>query len=234
MSLSTPRMIIGMMVMSASLAHNTIDAQSTYDGDLTTVRQWQLAVDAMTYPAPSAKGGWVWLNPRAYLGVSKTLEFGAGASIYTNPSGGASAFQPSVKWRAFRDTTRHLTLSAGGQSLVGLSRATDTYGLTFATLESWLNHSERAAGAISVGRYALVGRDRESTDDRQGTIVTAWEAVGPYRLSGSWITGQNFYGYRTATLTYTTATMRWFGIGYSQGNAAWHNAGPYISTGRIF
>jgi hypothetical protein len=213
----------------------SLQAQSTFDGDITAQGRSQVAIDMLSYVAPSASGGWVWFNPRVYHGFAHRIEVGAGFSGYSHQvNGGPSALQPSLKWRALSDTVHHLTLSAGAQSLVATQQGVDSYGLTFVSLDSWLNHSEHAAGAVAVGSYTLVGRDAASSDSRQGAIVSAWEAAGPVRVSGSWLSGQNFYGYRTGAVTYTTATSRWFTVGYSVGNAAFHNAGPYFSTGRAF
>lgn len=213
----------------------SLKAQSTYDGDLTAKGHSQIALDMLSYVAPTSAGGWLWINPRAYRGFAHNIELGAGVSAYTSKeNGGPTAFQPSIKWRAYRDTTHHLTLSAGAQSLVAMQGGVDSYGLAFVSVESWLNHTERAAGAVAIGSYSLVGRDPLSPDTRQGAIVSVWEAVGPVRLSGSWLSGRNFYGYRTGTVTYTTASNRWYAVGYSAGNAAFHNAGPYFSTGRAF
>lgn len=212
----------------------SLQAQSTFDGDITAAGHHQYAIDALSYVAPSSAGGWLWLNPRAYRGLAHNVEVGAGVSYYSHPAGGTTAFQPSIKWRAARDTVHRLTFSVGAQSLMALSQNADNYGLAFISMDSRLHQSEHAAGAVSVGTYTLVGRDPGSTDDRRGLTVTAWEAVGPVRFSGTWLSGTNFYGYRTGTATYTSASGRWFSVGYSQGNASWHNAGPYVSTGRAF
>jgi hypothetical protein len=212
----------------------SLSAQSTFDGDITAAGHHQYAIDALSYVAPTTAGGWLWLNPRAYKGLAHNLELGAGVSYYSHPAGGTTAFQPSVKWRAARDTVHRLTLSVGAQSLMALSRNADNYGLAFVSIDSRVHQSERAAGSISVGTYTLVARDASASDDRRGLTLTAWEAIGPVRLSGSWLSGTNFYGYKTGTVTYTATSGRWFSVGYSQGNAAWHNAGPYVSTGRAF
>jgi hypothetical protein len=224
------------LVAAAFLATTpSLQAQSTFDGDITGQGHSQVALDMLSYVAPSASGGWVWFNPRVYHGFVHHLEAGLGMSAYSHQAnGGPSSVQPSLKWRAFSDTSHHVTLSAGGQSLVAVQKGIDSYGLAFVSVDKWLNHSEKAAGAVAVGSYTLVGRDAASTDDRHGAIVSGWEAVGPLRFSGSWLTGKNFYGYRTGSVTYTTASSRWFTVGYSVGNAAFHNAGPYFSTGRSF
>lgn len=227
----------GLSAIAAALLAMTpsLPAQSTFDGDLTGPGHSQVALDMLSYVAPSASGGWVWFNPRVYHGFAHRLETGLGLSAYSHQvNGGPSYLQPSLKWRAFSDTVHHVTLSAGGQSLVAVQRGIDSYGLAFVSVDKWLNHSEKAAGAVAVGSYTLVGRDVASTDARRGAIVSGWEAVGPVRVSGSWLSGQNFYGYRTGSVTYTTASSRWFTVGYSVGNAAFHNAGPYFSTGRAF
>lgn len=225
---------IGLVAALTLATTPSLQAQSTLDGDITAAGHHQYAIDALSYVAPSSAGGWLWLNPRAYRGLSHNLEVGAGLSYYSHPSGGTTALQPSIKWRAVRDTVHRLILSVGAQSLMAVSQKADNYGMTFISLDSRVHQSEHAAGAVSVGTYALIGRDHASTDDLRGVTVTAWEAVGPFRLTGSWLSGSNFYGYRTGTATYTTSSGRWYSVGYSQGNASWHNAGPYFSTGRSF
>lgn len=213
----------------------SLQAQSTFDGDLTAPGHSQVAVDFLSYVAREGAGGWVWFNPRVYHGFAHHVEVGAGYSGYSSQTnGGPSALQPSLKWRAFADSAHHLSISVGGQSLLAVRHGTDSYGLAFASVDKALNHSAHTAGAIAMGRYALVGRAAESGDDRQGAILSAWESVGAVRLSGSWLTGHNFYGYKTGSATYTTASGRWFTMGYSVGNAAFHNAGPFFSTGRAF
>lgn len=212
----------------------SLSAQSTFDGDITAAGHKQYAMDALSYTAPASSGGWLWLNPRAYRGFSHNIEVGAGLSYYSHTAGGTTALQPSVKWRALRDTTHRLILSVGAQLLVALRKNADHYGLAFVSLDRRIHQSEHAAGSISVGTYSLVGRTPSSGDDQRGVTLTAWEAVGPVRLSGTWLSGTNFYGYRTGTITYTAASGRWMSVGYSQGNASWHNAGPYVSTGRAF
>jgi len=156
----------------------SLSAQSMFDRDITAAGHHLYAVDALSYVAPATAGGWLWLNPRVYKGFAHNVELGAGVSYYSHPSGGFSAFQPSIEWRAARDAS--------------------------------------------------------ATDSRRGLTLTAWEAVGPVRFSGSWLSGTNFYGYKTGTVTYTVPSGRWYSVGYSQGNASWHNAGPYFSTGRAF
>lgn len=227
----------GAAILASALLATTpsLQAQSTFDGDLTGPGHSQVALDLLSYVAPTTSGGWVWFNPRVYHGFSHHLEAGLGMSAYSHQTnGGPSAIQPSLKWRALSDTTHHVIVSAGGQSLVAVQRGTDSYGLAFVSVDKWLNHSEKAAGAVAVGSYSLLGRDAASSDDRRGAIVSGWEAVGPVRISASWLSGRNFYGYRTGAVTYTTATSRWFTVGYSVGNATFHNAGPYFSTGRAF
>lgn len=213
----------------------SLKAQSTFDGDLTGQGRSQVAVDFLSYVARGGAGGWVWFNPRVYHGFAHDVEVGAGYSGYSSQTnGGPSAFQPSLKWRAIADSVHRLSFSVGGQSLLAVQRGIDSYGLVFASVDKALNHSAHTAGAVAIGRYALLGRSVESGDDRLGAIVSAWESVGAVRLSGSWLTGHNFYGYKTGSATYTTASSRWFTVGYSVGNAAFHNAGPFVSTGRAF
>lgn len=232
--LPVSRTVAVAFVASTWLATTPLQSQSTYDGDVTRAGHQQLALDALTYPTAAAKGGWLWLNPRGYVGLPHRIELGAGMSYYSHPAGGESALQPSIKWQAIRDTVHGFTLAAGAQSLVPLTRQGDGYGLTFLSLDHPLPQTARTAGAVSVGAYTLVHRSTESTDDRRGVILTAWEAVGPFRVNATWVSGRNFYGYRTGTVTWTARDGRWIGLGYSQGNATWHNAGPYLSTGRAF
>jgi hypothetical protein len=214
---------------------SALKAQSTFDGDITGAGHHQLALDILSYVAPADAGGWTWFNPRVYRGFSHDIELGAGLSHFAPATNGdPSALQPSIKWRVLRDTTHHLTLSTGAQALLALHRTDDSYGLAFVSVDAKLHESERAAGAVAVGTYTLVHREAAVGGDRRGAIVSGWEAVGPVRVSGSWITGRNFYGYRSGAITYTTASQRWFTVGYSQGNEAYHNAGPYVSTGRAF
>lgn len=139
-------------------------AQSTFDGDITAAGHHQYAIDALSYVAPFTAGGWLRLNPRAYRGLAHNLELGAGVSYYSHPAGGTSAFQPSIRWRAARDTVHRLTLSVGAQSLMAMSRSADSYGLAFVSVDGRIHQSEHAAGSISLGSY---------------TGNASWHNVGP-------------------------------------------------------
>lgn len=219
----------------AAIGPLTLQAQSTFDGDVTASGHKQVALDMLSYVGTHAEGGWTWFYPRAYRGFAHDVEVGAALSAYDHQAnGGSSAFIPSIKWRALRDTTHRFQIATGAQSLIATQHGIDTYGLAFVSFDKALPQTERTAGSIAVGRYTLIGRDAVSTDTRQGTIVSAWEAVGAIRFSGSWFSGRNWYGYKTGTVTYTTSTGQWVAAGYSQGNSAFHNSGPYVSMGKAF
>ncbi len=210
-------------------------AQSTFDGDITPAQHSATAVDVLTYVARPADGGWVWFYPRVYRGFAHDVEAGVGLSVYDHHErGGPSAIVPSLKWRAWQDTSRGLTVSTGGQALVALHRSADRYALLFSSVEQRLPATKYTNGAIAVGGYRLVSRTDCPTEDVGGAILSAWESAGDIRFTASWISGRNFYGYKTAGVTVPLARSQWLFVGYSQGNAALHNTGPYVSTGRTF
>jgi hypothetical protein len=88
------------------------------------------------------------------------------------------------------------------------------YGLAFVWLDRRIRQSEHAAGSVSLGTYSLIGRNVSSGDDQRGVTLTAWEAFGPLRLSGTWLSGTTCSGYRTGTVTHTAASGRWMSVDY--------------------
>jgi hypothetical protein len=208
-------------------------AQSSMTEELTEARKLDVSFDFLGSVARRKAGGFEWYLPSASFGVTDRLEIGGSMStLVPKTAEEPNELIPHARWQ-WLETSKGQTAVIGGDWHFPLSNRgeADGYGLIDVTTSQ--TFGERRPVTISGGLYALVGR-RMPDETRRGVILS-WDQTVSKRWSYSveWTSGNNWYGYMSAGLTFSSGAAWIFG-GYCVGNQMSANHGPCVSAGRTF
>jgi len=224
---------VAVLPLISLLAPAVASAQSSMTEELTEARKLDVSFDFLGSVARRKAGGFEWYLQSASFGVTDRLEVGGSLStMVPRSSEDPRELIPHARWR-WLETSRGQSGLIGGDWHVPLTNRDEAKGYGLVDMTFSQSFGERRPLTISGGAYSLVGRQMQ--DETRRGVILAWDQTLSERWSYSveWISGNNWYGYTSSGLTFTSGAHWVFG-GYCVGNQRSANHGPCVSAGRTF
>lgn len=226
-------------------------AQAPFRTEVLRAGEAQFRLDAQSYAAPRAEGGWVWSMPSLSVGLGHGLEVGAGLSVIA-PRPLASANRDvtlAAKWAPLAGTRSPVQLAVGTFAFLPSESQADGVAVPRMSFHYLAASSPivpawgDAGPQLSVAGLLVDGPRAGPFTDRRAMMVGLDQAL-PLSLarpigaevlvlSTGWVSGQTAFSYASASLV---AMFRGVdvSVGYTRGNLATMNHGPSIGLGFRF
>ncbi|MBK8812479.1 MAG: hypothetical protein IPN69_17355 [Acidobacteria bacterium] len=219
-------MLLAALLMLPALASTQVGAQTT---GTETVPDGETYFEGnfWTGTQSHSNGGMQVYGGRFARGFRHKVELGMGFSM-SDPHDPEypPEIQPSVKWRFYENERRGLSAAGGVVGFVPVARraGTDAFAMIYTNVTK-----EIKSATVTVGGYALVGRNKEFGSRKGWNFVYDQSINDKVSFSMQWVTGKNRFGYLTPGFTFYPTTRSNLFVGYSVGNSDYDNHGPFIS-----